>query len=1749
MFSVLSLIAQFTEVTSFPAVPVLDYDLSYSSAVWGDYDNDGDLDLLMFGNNGSATKTFLIKNNGSDSFSDETSSLITAFPNVQFGDAAWGDYDNDGNIDLVITGWTGAGITSELFRNLGTGQFENNTTSAFVSTALMAMQNGTVEWVDYDNDGWLDLFIAGNSSFSASVPMSKLYRNKHDGTFEDVTSGAFGGNLAQVMYSASAWVDITKDGYKDLILTGEDGTTVQVIQVWKNMGDRTFADHTSDAGLDYDRFRMSYGTIAYGDLNNDGAADIILCGSSKSGSDLMLALQNDGTGAFTEITNPVAGGTPGPFSGLRNGNVALVDYNADGYMDIFFTGDYASSGKSGIFKNNGDMTFTADDPPGISNADYSQIAVADYNKDGLNDFILTGQAVASPFRTTQLFKNTGGTANTPPTIPLLVSSNTTNGITTLSWNASSDSESSANSLSYNLIVIDFNTGKIAYSSTTDYTNGYHKVPSQGNMGQNLSAQLHMVPGRYNAYLQAVDTALGVSAYSDVLQFIVPAPPLLTSPSNGAIDVEMPTVNLCWDPVPNATGYELQVANDILFTSIVVEVTNTTETCYPVENLNHDTVYFWRVLTRNSLGATSEWSETRSFTTEKIFNSVIVTGSPTMFNQPTNATMGDYDGDGDYDILISTDISAGIARTYLCSIDTKDSTSLGLNTTSPMVYLLRGEPSWCDYDNDGDLDALVTGYNTVGSVRETTLYRKDGALWLVFNNPVGAVSNFAQLDYSTSNWFDINNDGYQDLLLSGFDGTSYAFYEYIWDPNNTYFVLNTSTGLPSVSNQSVDSADIDNDGDIDLLITGLSGTPMAIMYVNDGAGHFTQGSILNAVTDADAAFGDYNNDGSVDVVIAGAQGMAPYTALYYNDGTGNFIQAPEASIKNMKEASVSWGDYDNDGDLDLLMCGNTNMSAPMLEMYVYTNDGTFSSMTGGLPLATGNQNGFAQWSDYNIDGRLDIVYNEINGIKVLRNNVAPFNSNPEAPGALSSTMIDTTTVQLNWSPSNDDHTIPEGLNYNIYIGKISGKGDRVSPMSHINGGTLPAGFRYVQQIGNAGLMTTKTVSGLEDGLYLWAVQAIDTAYLGSSFSSEQYFIVGTTSNVYLVRPSNEAENESPIQWMEWAAVSGAETYILEYIEVPADQIVPPVWANVASSVERISGIKNTKQWVRSTLKYDTRYYWRVGAVMKDKTIKWSSDAGGSGSWRFDTRQNGIRLEFAGVGLFNDTACLPKSGFQSEEYTFMVKYYHSGNELPVNSELEIYFDGWSKYLPMNEVDAADTTTIDGKLYELTIPDMRYLLTDSSTSDFYSENYIRYGFKFFDSLGVKVWEISPAPGTPIEQAKTQLYIKFINFRDVILSYNSVIRGTTNIIVPKVVLTTNESASLTVSPALDIPDGASTISQSNFALYPILMNPDHLSGWENDWCLVPGLEFTRFNFLTMAAAGTHTLSFEYRRAGVLITPLLSSEIAVLSIDTAEISAKKSLIVGGFSLQSDSEQPIRVIASPVGTGGFDVQFEQSLAEGLYATSNTPLTSKQAFYRKEGKNYIFAGIIKAPIAVSGTYVVKPDNDAPKLNGVTIKNGMISILATDALSGIYQYRITALSGVHTSVDGMFPSSILSEGSETVTIAVEDHVGNSVSISQVVSAGTIPKLLFNDKKIMNYPNPFNPNTTIEVRVESSQYVSVMIYNVKGALVKKLYEGYTTEGVLTRNWNGTDDNGRVLSSGVYYVKAAVGNKTSVHKIVLLK
>ncbi len=416
-----------------------------------DYDGDGLIDIFF--TNGAELPSLdktqpkyrnrLYRNLGGMRFKDVTEEAGLAGIGYSMGAAA-ADFDNDGHIDLFV-----AGVNSNhLYRNMGNGRFEEVTTKAGIRSDVWSVGAG---WFDFDNDGKLDLFVVNYLKWSPSMTLfcgdskgpraychpkffeglpNTLYRNRGDGTFEDVSLKAgISQHIGKGM--SVAFADYDQDGFPDVFVTNDKVPNY----LFHNRGNGTFEEVALDAGValpDHGKDISAMGTD-FRDYDNDGLPDITI--AALAGETFPL-FRNQGKGVFYDasyqshlamLSNKLSGWS-----------AAFADFNNDGWKDLFFSGSHVNDTvqafeatqyktPNAVFANSGDGTFQdvsrAVGPEFQAPGAHRGAAFADFNNDGKLDVVvsLIGERA-------ELWENISPTKNTWVDVKLMGSRSNRDGI-------------------------------------------------------------------------------------------------------------------------------------------------------------------------------------------------------------------------------------------------------------------------------------------------------------------------------------------------------------------------------------------------------------------------------------------------------------------------------------------------------------------------------------------------------------------------------------------------------------------------------------------------------------------------------------------------------------------------------------------------------------------------------------------------------------------------------------------------------------------------------------------------------------------------------------------------------------------------------------------------------------------------------------------------------------------------------------------------------------------------------------------------------------------------------------------------------------------------------------------------------------------------------------------------------------------------------------------------------------------------
>ncbi len=522
----------------------------YGNSEWGDFNQDGFLDILTTGEG----TTKILTNLAGDTVTEHAQAL----PGLWTSEAKWLDVNNDNLLDFAVTGFDSTALFTRVYRNTGNG--------AFVQACpdLPGVRYGSIGCLDYDNNGYTDLVISGDDF--TGQPLTRLFRNQ--GGLAFIADPVNNANLRQLARSAIECVDLDNDTYVDLLISGRDSLGPYTI-VYRNQGG-LFAE--VPAGLT----GTWSGDITAADYDNDGYTDLAVSGYKsepifnynatcvdKTEAVSLILYKNNGGSVFTQ--QYTQNGSRAHYSGETN----FGDLDNDGKADLYATGFagnhscyisiggggggntdiYASGRTSGfIWGNQGNGIFTdlAVDIPRAWFQDpwggwtyyllapdrgcYSlAISPGDFDRDGRLDVLKGGLGMYDgiDFRSA-VYRNQLPGVNTPPAVPSGLAVNVVSDTAFFSWDPASDPETPVQGLSYNLRVGTCPGGNDVISSLSD-TGGLRRIVAMGNAFQNTAWHLNgLAAGTYYWSVQSIDNSYAGSPWAPEQSFtVIPGIPAAT----------------------------------------------------------------------------------------------------------------------------------------------------------------------------------------------------------------------------------------------------------------------------------------------------------------------------------------------------------------------------------------------------------------------------------------------------------------------------------------------------------------------------------------------------------------------------------------------------------------------------------------------------------------------------------------------------------------------------------------------------------------------------------------------------------------------------------------------------------------------------------------------------------------------------------------------------------------------------------------------------------------------------------------------------------------------------------------------------------------------------------------------------------------------------------------------------------------------------------------------------------------------
>ncbi len=1078
--------------------------MKHSCSDWGDYNNDGWQDVIITGEKSGGTRysTILYKNNGDGSFSQVTTNI----ENLAGGQVDWGDVDNDGDLDLLLTG------INNSYQNKSYIYLNNNGSFTDSGSELEGVRQGAALFGDYNDDGLLDALIGGFYDIGPLYCTTKLYQNQGSGSFTEVDA-----DLPAFRSGTADWGDYDNDGDQDLLMTGYSAVS--------NIFSIVFANETNGGSASFTNIQSSiapmfHSSCQFGDYDKDGFLDILHTGENQ-GYSYARVWRNNGLDPNTRPYKPE--------------NLSIRQYTANSVHLYWEAPDPWDQGISGTETPKDALTYNiyvGTEPQFIDIMSPHSKTTAD-NDNGLNGL-----------RRTVDFGNTSNS-----TVWEIKDLPVGGGY---KWGVQSIDNAFAGS--------EFANGTFIIYDLPDYTNAhpasvtvcpeesvtFTSEPVNSNewkwqiLWQNTWQDVTSVNIDGVSYNGADDTRLIIDYAVEELHkisyrlgarnhnapytwaFSNPAaiyfkyyPDFTKHPSSATIRAEEHTFTAQYD-LDNYSGKALNIQHqwqqkapsDTEWYDVTESgYTGINDTQLVLDDPDFRHLYEYRLKVSSPVVCPQTWFVSNAATLHilPIFSDIDLDG--TVFDDMKNGLVEwvDFDNDGDLD-LFYTGIFTGQAgkQTRLYKNNNNNFTKF-YDGNDPIIAYNKSI-AWGDYDGDGDIDLIEIG-SFGGKILE--IYRNDPTTFTGILSEVEVAPNWTS---GYTDWADFDNDGDIDAFVTGtyVDGDRTHIY---FNSNGAFSRIDAGQlGLVNLAHSAADIGDVNNDGYLDIVLSGvIHGTQSRLtrVYLNNGSASFTLSQELFGVSQSSVALGDIDNDGDLDLAYCGTDGTDYYVKIYENL-SGTFVDRTTVSdFTGVYNGKVALADFDNDGDIDLLVTGmysDGGVDKPSTKLY--RNDGNFNFREMGTTGLDNLSSSFA-WGDYDNDGAIDVALIGLDSddnkhTSVYRNLNALKNTPPSSPADLTYDDVDVCEhdyVTLQWNASSDNETPSNGLSYNIYISRTPFANDVKPGMA--DNSAANTGFRRIVRIGNAGANTSYTFTNPGSGVYYWGVQAIDAGFASSSFTSSTF----------------------------------------------------------------------------------------------------------------------------------------------------------------------------------------------------------------------------------------------------------------------------------------------------------------------------------------------------------------------------------------------------------------------------------------------------------------------------------------------------------------------------------------------------------------------------------------------------------------------------------------------------------------------
>jgi hypothetical protein len=995
-------------------------------------------------------------------------SLSSSMPQTLANSIELADVNNDGFTDIILSGYDSTRFGLYIDIRLGSSDvalsqgYQTNFITYPDTIAEYLGGIGNMSLADVNLDGSIDLYINGSAR-------SKLLFNSSSGSFSE---SSWLQNMS-VTYSDGKWGDVNMDGAPDLFVMGVDEYEDIILnELFINNGSYLEEDPATIFPS------LFSGSSAWGDYDNDGDPDLIIGGRTANPiSSVTRLYQNDPIGRLTEVI------TADAINGLKAGVFHFADLDADGDDDLIMSGWNRDNGMiTSIYNNQLSGNFVLFDQQ-IDDfaAAYGSIDAIDYNLDGLKDLVIAGADSVTHHAgkvhslSGRVYLNNGdGTFAIIKEIP---------GVRVARF-------------------LDVNQDGIPDL----VTNGTTEI---GNFDSTFS---HVYLNTHSGVNDSPDPPDALTAFAVSTRAIF-------TWGSGSDDIDEPA----------GLSYNIRIGtspggNQLMSSAVPYNDSNVGRRLIREFNEIPHGTYYWAVQTVDGSGNTSDWSQE-----DTLLISRLVTSNQSLPGVYfSTAGWADYNEDNYLDLaLAGITFSGSSIATLFENLDGM----LSQDLTQNIEAVFGGHLTWVDYTNDGHLDLSISGFQIINfqGFPATAFYKWENGTYIFDPQDNVTTSYYGYtmgINGGSNNhsWGDYDNDGDLDFVIGGIDYGGGKHLKVFQNENGTLIQDTTQTELVPIFPCITHWVDLNLDGYLDLITIGSDSVQsLGLRVYLNNSNHIltpstTWESEIFGVTAGAIAFADYNDDGYDDFALTGLNSGGDLISYIVTNAINTFIVSGGHMLTGVYYGRPTWGDYDSDGDWDLLVSGLSSTadggSIPFTGLYAQDN-GVFT-IDGDIDIDSVGYS-FSQFGDYDADGDLDLfmtgitsnsdvsarIYDNLEGLENP-------NKAPDAPYLLQKDDVDIhdDRITLTWSapvdPANayGGSTSELGLRYQIQVGHEDGSNDHVISTGHYG-------------IGEIGTINTtqRILQNLPDGNYRWRVRAIDQGYAASEWSNWDYFEIKAYRTVY------------------------------------------------------------------------------------------------------------------------------------------------------------------------------------------------------------------------------------------------------------------------------------------------------------------------------------------------------------------------------------------------------------------------------------------------------------------------------------------------------------------------------------------------------------------------------------------------------------------------------------------------------------